>query len=51
NYGCIVLDCNKVTFGNDVYIGPSVQIYTAQHPLDPVQRRNYGPESARPIVV
>ena len=29
-------------------IGPAVQLYTAQHPLDPVVRRS-GLESARPI--
>lgn len=34
NYNCTILDVNPVTIGNDVLIGPSVEIYTAVHPID-----------------
>ena len=48
NYHCIFLDCAPIEIGNDVQIGPSVQLYTAQHPLDAEVRRS-GLESALPI--
>ena len=34
NYNCIILDVNTVTMGNDILIGPNVQIYTASHPME-----------------
>jgi maltose O-acetyltransferase len=33
NYNCVFLDSNLITIGNGVLIGPSVQLYTATHPL------------------
>lgn len=33
NFNLTVLDCARVTFGNDVFIGPNVSIYTAGHPI------------------
>jgi maltose O-acetyltransferase len=48
NYGCVVLDCAPVRIGDDVQIGPAVQIYTAAHPLDPALRKA-GFETARPV--
>lgn len=48
NYDCIILDCNKVHFGNNVLLGPRVQIYTAYHPLNP-QKRLSKKEMAAPI--
>jgi len=48
NYNCVVLDVTPVTIGNDVLIGPAVQIYTATHPLD-VQTRRTGLEMGAPI--
>ena len=50
NYSCIFLDCAPIRIGNDVQIGPAVQLYTAQHPLDPAVRRSYL-ESASPITL
>lgn len=50
NFNCVILDCNRVTFGDDVFLGPGVQIYTAEHPLDAFERAK-GPEMARPVVV
>ena len=35
NYGCVFLDCNLITIGDDGQIGPGVHIYTAFHPVDP----------------
>jgi maltose O-acetyltransferase len=40
NYDCVFLDCNRITIGDHVQIGPIVQIYTAQHPTDPETRRS-----------
>jgi len=35
NFGCVILDCNRVTIGDDVLFGPYVQVYAAYHPVDP----------------
>jgi maltose O-acetyltransferase len=48
NYHCIFLDCAPIDIGDDVQIGPAVQLYTAAHPLDASVRRS-GLESASPI--
>ncbi|MCW2782556.1 MAG: maa [Marmoricola sp.] len=48
NYNCVFLDCARIDIGNDVAIGPAVQLYTAEHPLDALERRS-GMESASPI--
>jgi maltose O-acetyltransferase len=50
NYGAVVLDGAKVTIGEDVQIGPGVQLLTALHPLDPEDRRS-GVETAAPVSV
>ena len=50
NFGCIVLDCNRVTIGRNVQVGPAVQILTAYHPLDAAERIR-GPELAAPITI
>ncbi|KAI9481846.1 transferase hexapeptide repeat protein [Coemansia mojavensis] len=47
---CVILDCARVDIGDDVMFGPSVQIYTAEHPTDPAERLT-GYESARPIKI
>lgn len=48
NYGCVILDCNTVHFGDNVLCAPSVQIYTACHPTDPAERL-MGQELAAPV--
>lgn len=48
NFNFVLLDCAPVTIGNNVFIAPDVQIYTAQHPLDP-ETRSQHIGSARPI--
>jgi len=50
NHNCVILDCAKVTFGDDVFIGPNCGFYTAIHPLD-YKLRNAGYECAKPIEV
>lgn len=50
NYNCVILDCAKVTFGNNVFIGPNCGFYTAGHPID-AEQRNEGLEYAYPITV
>jgi maltose O-acetyltransferase len=39
NFGCVFLDVAPILIGDDCQIGPSVQIYTADHPRDPDLRR------------
>lgn len=50
NFNFVLLDCARVTIGNNVFIAPDVQIYTAQHPLDP-ETRNQHIGSARPVTI
>lgn len=38
NFGCVILDCNRVDIGDDVMFGPYVQVYAAYHPTDPAER-------------
>ena len=48
NFNLIILDCAKVSIGNNVYIGPTVGIYTAGHPVH-YELRNQEYEYALPI--
>lgn len=50
NHNCVMLDCNKITFGDNVFIGPNCGFYCAAHPLDS-KTRNTGLESALPITI
>nr|WP_281378830.1 DapH/DapD/GlmU-related protein [Azospirillum oleiclasticum] len=50
NFDCVLLDCAVIEIGDDTQIAPAVQIYTADHPLDPAARRS-GLERARPVRV
>lgn len=50
NHNLIILDAGSVSFGDDVFIGPSCGFYTSGHPLD-FERRNQGLEYAYPIKV
>lgn len=50
NHGCVILDCAKVIFGDNVFIAPNCGFYTAGHPVDS-KRRNEGLEYAYPIHV
>lgn len=50
NFNCVVLDCTTVQIGDHVLFGPSVQIYTAHHPVSPVERLR-GLELASPVTI
>lgn len=50
NFNCVVLDVAPVTIGSRTMFGPNVQIYTATHPLNHIERSS-GREYAKPIVI
>jgi maltose O-acetyltransferase len=50
NFGLVALDVARITIGDDVQLGPMVQLLTATHPLEPGLRRDKW-ESAKPIVL
>lgn len=50
NHNCVMLDCAKIKFGDNVLIAPNCGFYTAGHPLD-VEKRNKWIEYAYPIYV
>lgn len=50
NHNLVILDGNKVKFGDNVFIAPNCSFYTAGHPLD-IELRNKGLEYAKPIIV
>ena len=50
NFGLVVLDVARVVVGDDVQIGPYVQLLTATHPVEAEARREKW-ESAQPISI
>jgi maltose O-acetyltransferase len=50
NFGLVALDVAKITIGNDVQIGPNVQLLTPVHPVEPSPRRDKL-EAAKPITI
>ncbi|GCD08717.1 sugar O-acetyltransferase [Clostridium tagluense] len=48
NYNCTILDCAKVTIGDNVMFAPNVSLFTAGHPIH-FEPRNAGLEYAFPI--
>jgi maltose O-acetyltransferase len=50
NYGLVALDVASIEIGDDVQIGPNVQLLTPTHPIDPDTRRAKW-EAAEPIVI
>ncbi len=48
NFNCIILDPARVDIGDNVLMGPAVQIYTATHTMDH-ETRQAGLELARPV--
>lgn len=50
NWGTMILDCARVTIGEEVLIAAGVQLIAATHPLDAEQRRA-GWELARPVTI
>ena len=49
NVNCVILDGAKVTIGSNVFFGPNVQLYTANHPLQAELRKTL--ENALPITI
>jgi maltose O-acetyltransferase len=50
NFGLVALDAAPIIVGDDVQIGPNVQLLTPTHPIDPRLRREKW-EAAEPIRV
>ena len=50
NFNCVILDVANVSIGDQTQIGPAVQIYAADHPRDPAQRRA-GKELGRKVAI
>ena len=50
NAGCTILDTASVRIGSSTMLGPSVQIYCAEHHKDAVQRKA-GLEIAKPVEI
>lgn len=50
NFDCVLLDCAEIFIGDNVMLGPKVQIYTVYHPTDPIGRATYT-EIAKPIYI
>lgn len=50
NHNMIITDGAKVTFGDHVFVAPNCCFTTAEHSIDPEQRKA-GVEIARPIVI
>jgi len=50
NHNLVILDCAKVTFGDNIFIGPNCGFYTAGHDIN-FENRNKGLEYAKSITV
>ena len=50
SFGLVALDVARISIGDDVQIGPRVQLLTPTHPLEPAARRAKW-ESAEPITI
>lgn len=50
NFDCTILDVCEVRIGDNCMMAPGVHIYTATHPIDPVER-NSGREYAKPVTI
>ena len=50
NYGAVLLDVAPIRIGDRTMLANSVQLLTATHPVDPIER-NSGIEYARPITI
>lgn len=50
NVNLVILDSAKVTFGNNIFIGPNVGIYTPNHSFNRIERAK-GQEKSSPITI
>jgi maltose O-acetyltransferase len=46
----VILDVCEVRFGNNCMLAPGVHIYTATHPINPIERIK-GPEYGKPVLI
>ena len=51
NYDCVMLDVSPIRIGKHCLLGPRVQLYTVNHPLDPKLRRNGAYGQSRDITI
>lgn len=50
NYNLTILDTAEIKIGDNVFIGPNVNIYAATHPIDK-ERRNQNLEKGIPVTI
>ncbi|SHG66031.1 maltose acetyltransferase domain-containing protein [Ornithinibacillus halophilus] len=50
NFDCVMLDVCEIRIGKNCMIAPGVHIYTATHPLDPIERSS-GYELGKPVTI
>jgi maltose O-acetyltransferase len=50
NFDCVILDVCPVHIGKNCFMAPGVHIYTATHPLDPIERAS-GVEYGKPVTI
>lgn len=48
NFDCTFLDVCEIRIGDNCMLGPNVHIYTATHPINPIER-NSGKEYGKPV--
>lgn len=51
NMDCLFLDTSDIYFGKGVKIGPRVQIYTVNHPIEPKERLDKNYSIASPVII
>lgn len=50
NFNCVMLDVCPIHFGDNCMLAPGVHVYTATHPLNPLER-NSGKEFGKPVTI
>jgi len=50
NFNCVFLDVAPIRIGASTFLGPSVGLYTAGHPINAAERTK-GPEYGKPITI
>lgn len=50
NFDCVFLDVCEIRIGDNCFMGPGVHLYTATHPIDPIERTS-GAEYGIPISI
>ncbi len=51
NYDCVMLDVSPIRIGKHCLLGPRVQIYTVNHPLDPRLRQNGAYGQSKDVII